>query len=140
MPDAPKRMSPERLEELRTLPEVSGLPYYRMQEGRELIADIDALQSELAGAIKALGGGVAAIADALADCKAVASECEAWRRAWDERDDRDAGYADPYHSHNKPGQWDEGRPCPSCRRFMAVQAARAATDANGALARHGGGA
>lgn len=46
MPDAPKRMSPERLEELRTLPEVSGLPYYRMQEGRELIAEIDALRAD----------------------------------------------------------------------------------------------
>ena len=133
MPDAPKRMSPERLEELRTLPEVSGLPYYRMQEGRELIAEIDALRAENKRVL------VEAICLTV-EARKVAIECKAWRKAWDGRDHRDAGYADPYHSHNKPGQWDEGRPCPSCRRFMDVQAARAATDASGALARHGGGA
>ena len=125
MSDAPKRMSPERLEELRQARAVHSCvqhPVLRAMlaaQWYELVEEIDALR---------------------ADYNTVAAECEAWRKAWDERDDRDAGYADPYHSHNTPGQWDEGRPCPSCRRFMAVQAARAATDANGALARHGGGA
>lgn len=125
MPDAPKRMSPERLEELRQARAVHSCvqhPVLRAMlaaQWYELVEEIDALR---------------------ADYNTVAAECEAWRKAWDERDDRDAGYADPYHSHNTPGQWDEGRPCLSCLRFMAVQAARAATDASGALARHGGGA
>ena len=135
MPDVPKRMSPERLEELRTLPEVSGLPYYRMQEGRELIAEIDALQSELAGAIKALGGGVAAIADALADCKAVASECEAWRKAESEMQMLSFAYDTLFTEDCDHPKLDGWRAL-----IEATRLARIATDASGALARHGGGA
>lgn len=53
------------------------------------------------------------------------AECEAWRTAWDGQDWR-SGYADPYHDHKIAGMWDDNKPCESCRRFMAVAAARAA--------------
>lgn len=88
MPDALKRMSPERLEELRTWQETSGNPYYMVGQGLELIAEIDALRANLASFEKerneaqdrvllAEGRQIKAECEresALADCKALATE------------------------------------------------------------------
>lgn len=67
MADAPTRMTAARLAELRTAPQVSDLPYYRMQEGRELIAEIDALRADLASVTAARDA-------ALADCRILVAQ------------------------------------------------------------------
>lgn len=77
---------------------------------------------------------------ALADAGDLAAECKAWREAWEGRDHASDGDADPAHSHDRPGRWDDGRECASCCRFMRASAARGETDESGALYRHGGGA
>lgn len=76
----------------------------------------------------------AAVAEERNKVAVLQAECEAWRAAWDGRDDmygdRDRPYRDPRHGHQVPAIWDDGAiPCESCQRFLMVGKARAATDA-----------
>jgi len=63
----------------------------------------------------------------------LAAECEAWRTAWDGREDNRDGYTDPDHCHRVPGTWDKGGQCDSCVRFMEVEQRRQATDRAGVM-------
>lgn len=96
------------------------MPYIPKRTWDRMVSEIDALR---------------------ADCKSLAAECESWRKAWDGRDCDILGWdrsGDPRHDHKVPGVWDQsGNPCPSCRRFWMAADTRIATDASGALSRHG---
>lgn len=72
MPDAPKRMSPERLEELRSAAvrhadAPSPVARIKLAEQRELIAEIDALRAELTIVTAARDA-------ALADCRILVAQ------------------------------------------------------------------
>ena len=123
MPDVPKRMSPERLEELRSAAvrhadAPSPVARIKLAEQRELIAEIDALNAENA---RLAADNICLTVEA----RKLAAECRCGRQ-----------YDELIHICDH----DPTRPCRACEAAKALDAARASTDASGALARHGGGA
>ncbi len=123
MSDAPKRMSPERLEELlRAAVQDADAPNpvvrVLLAEQRELIAEIEALRADNNRVL------VEAIRLAV-EARKLAAECEAARARL-----TPLGVAYRTLAADTASQ----------PNAVAYAAARAATDASGALARHGGGA
>lgn len=136
MSDAPKRPTPEQVEEIRGLL-ADGWSSYTAQ--KMLLAEIDALRSQVATLTverdEAQDRLILSEArqlkanderdSAIADCKALAAECRCSRQ-----------YDNLLHTCDR----DPTRPCRACEAAQALEAARVATNASGALARHGGGA